>query len=624
MSPLAFVWANLRRRPLHNLLGLAGVTMAFTLYGLALGSAEGFRRAALLHHATIGTQFLTGAIAVSAAAMLLILVLAGVAMAQTMRLRHYELGVLKALGFFHRRIIALMVAEAAVPCLAGAALGLIAAKLLSLLLVMLLPPPGLPPLAYTPGIVGTGLVLAGLIALFSTAIPAAHIVRIDAATALTGRGPVPPRDGMTAREIDIPAKQVPTAVHEPDAVTGADLRLLRQIIVVTHIGLSTLRQRLRGALTIAVSVGCVVFALLSIVSIGEGVRVALLDSGDPDRVVLHIALSWITTSRLPDNTVHIVAAAPGVARAANGAPLAEGESFGKILDLTKRNNGEPGNTTMVGVGPLWPVMTPAFRLLAGRLPRPGTRELIAGNLARRKFSGLDSDVLAKLVLGVVNGAQLDRVNLDGPWRIVGTFTTGSWWDGYLITDAISFKRYAHRPADSIVLARLTSPQAFGGFARALSGRLPANIIVDREADYYAGIWRIIPDTGYIVAYVLAGLIGIGTMATISQILHGALEERRKEIAALRALGFDVRAIAASAVLESVVLAIAGALTSAAAVWLWMDGFLYNGAGTAFRATVDLHLLLVALAWAFVIALCGTLPLAVRMVRESELHALQDL
>jgi hypothetical protein len=73
--------------------------MAFTLYGLALGSAEGFRRAALLHHVNIGSQFLYGAVAVSAAAMLLILFLAGVAMAQTVRLRHYELGVLKALGF---------------------------------------------------------------------------------------------------------------------------------------------------------------------------------------------------------------------------------------------------------------------------------------------------------------------------------------------------------------------------------------------------------------------------------------------------------------------------------------------------------------------------------------------
>jgi putative ABC transport system permease protein len=624
MSPAAFVLANLRRRPLHNLLGLAGVTMAFTLYGLALGSAEGFRRAALLHHVNIGEQFLYAAMAVSAAGMLLILFLEGVAMAQTVRLRLYELGILKALGFSTRRIVALMVAEAAVPGLAGATLGLIAAKLLSLLLVMLPPPPGFPPLAYTPGIVGTGLVFAGLIALFSTAIPAARIVRIDAATALTGRGPVLPRDSMGARETNFPAKQVPAAVHAPDAVTSADLRLLWQIIVVTRIGLLTLRKRFRGALTIIVSVGCVVVALLPLSSVGEGIRVGLLASGDPNRVVVHTATSWIIPRNLPDSTARIVAAAPGVARAANGTPLVEGESFGHILELTKRNNGEAGNTAIVGAGPLWPVMTPAFRLLEGRLPRPGTRELIAGNLARRKFSGLDSGVLDKVVLGVSSVGRLDRVSLDGPWRIVGTFTTGSWWDGYLVADAAGFKRYAQHPADTIVLARLTSPQAFSGFARALAGRLPSNIIVDRETDYYAGIWRIIPDTGWIVAYTLAGLIGMGTMAAIAQIMNGALEERRREIAALRALGFDVRAIAASVMLEGLLLAISGALAGAAAVWLWMDGFLVNGAVTVIRATVDLHLLLVSLAWAFVIALCGTIPLAARMIRQTEMHTLQNL
>jgi putative ABC transport system permease protein len=624
MSPAAFVWANLRRRPLHNLLGLAGVTMAFTLYGLALGSAEGFRRDALLHHANIGTQFLYGAIVVSGAGMLLILFLAGVAMAQTVRLRLYELGVLKALGFSTRRIVALIVAEAATPCLAGVALGLIAAKLLSLLLIVLLPPPRLPSLAYTSGIVGTGLVLGSLIALFSTVIPAARIARLDAATALTGRGPVRARDNMDTPETNFPANQVPLVVLEPNAVTSADLRLLWQIVVVTRIGLLTLRQRLRGALTIVASVGCVVVALLPLSAAGEGIRLALLASGDPYRVVVHTATSWYNPGNLPDGTASIVAAAPGVAQAANGTLLVEGESFGHIIGLTKRDNSGAGNTALVGVGPLWPVMTPAFRLLAGRLPRPGTRELMAGNRASREFSDLDSGVLNKVVLGVVNGTQLDRVTIDGPWRIVGTFTTGSWWDGYLVADAAGFKRFAQHPADTFVLARLTSPQAFDGFARALAGRLPANIIVDREPDYYARIWRIMPVTGWIVAYTMAGLIGMGTMAAIAQIMNSALEERRREIAALRALGFDVRAIAASVVLEGLLLAISGALIGAAAVWLWRDGYLWDAAMTIFRATVDLHLLLVSLAWAFVIVLCGTIPLAIRMIRQTEMQTLQDL
>ena len=154
--------------------------------------------------------------------------------------------------------------------------------------------------------------------------------------------------------------------------------------------------------------------------------------------------------------------------------------------------------------------------------------------------------------------------------------------------------------------------------------MPANIIVDREPDYYARLWRIMPDTAWIVAYTMAGLIGIGTMAAIAQIMNSALEERRREIAALRALGFDVRAIAASVVLEGLLLAISGALAGAAAVWLWRDGFLWDAAMTVFRATVDLHLLLVSLAWAFVIALCGTVPLAVRMIRQTEIHTLQNL
>jgi putative ABC transport system permease protein len=618
MSPAAFIWANLRRRPLHTLLGLAGVTTAFTLYGLALGGAEGFRRAALLHHVMIGSQLLYGAMAVSAAGMLLILVLAAVAMAQTVRLRLYELGVLKALGFSVSRITALLMAEAAVPCLAGAVLGLSLAKALSLLALLFVP--ALPPLAYTPATVGTGMAIAGLIAWLGTTIPARRIAHLDAAAALTGRGTVlAQRESTDTAAEDFSPQHPSAAASAPATVTSADLRLVRQIIVVTHIGLLTLRQRLRGALTIAISVACVVLALLPLLSAVEGIRVGLRDSGDPNRAVLHMAASWIHPSVLPDGTAGIVAAAPGVARAADGTPLAEGESFASIGDfghaggeagrLTKRNNGEPGNTTIVGAGPLWPVMTPAFRLLAGRLPRPGTRELMAGNLARRKFSGLDSGVIP------YQGQS---------WRIVGTFTTGSWWDGYLVADAAGFKRYTNHTTDSLVLARLTSPQAFSGFARALEGRLPANIIVDREADYYAGVWHIVPNTGYVIAYILAGLIGIGTVAAIAQIMHGALEERRQEIAALRALGFDVRAVAASVVLEGALLAIVGALVGAAAVWLWLDGFLFNGAVTVFRATVDLHLLLVALAWAFVIALCGTVPLAAGMIRQTAIHTLQNL
>lgn len=616
MTPASFVWANLRRRPLHNLLGLASVTLAFALYGMVLGAAEAFRRAALIHHANIGQEFQMGALAVSAAGIALILFLTASAMAHTVRLRLYEFGVLKALGFSHHRIIALTVAETAIPCLAGAALGMIGGKLLFAVVAALLPPLAVfPSPVYTPVIVAAAFIIALLIPSAASVIPAARIARLDAAVALAGgmQAPAP------AYHVDKVATQTGAAASEPfqganpvaSAISAVDLGLLRQVAVATQIGLSTLRQRAKGALMIMVGVGCVVFVLLSMISLAEGLRLAILGSSNRDRVVLYSASVgwWLQKSILPDGVPQIAATAPGIGHAADGTPLAEAETLDVAGHLMKRNNGEMGNTIIAGVGPYWRKITPSFRLLEGRMPRPGTRELIVGNLARGKFSGLDRNTLD--YKGV-------------PWRIVGVFTTGGWWDGYLVGDIGALKRYGKHPSDSIVLVRLVSPDDFERFRRAVAQRLPPSIIIERESDYYGGIWQTVPNVLLYCAYVVSGLIAAGAFAGTVQIMNSAVEERRREIATLGALGFDSRAVAASVMLEAVLLASLGALAGAALAWLWRDGFLYNAAWNVFRVTVDLHLVLVAMGWALTIALIGTLPLAIRTVRESEMHALQDL
>ena len=618
MTPVAFIWANLRRRPLHNLLGLGSVTVAFALYGMVMGVAEAFRRAALIHHAAIGWEFQMGTLAISAAGITLILFLTANAMAHTVRLRLYEFGVLKALGFSHHWIIALTAAETAAPCLAGAALGLIAAKLLFAALAALLPPlAAFPSPTYTPMIVAAAFIIASLIACVATVIPASRIVRLDAATALTGsaQAPVPAYhvDRTAAQYGDVAGR--PSRCQVNSTVSTVDLRLFRQLGIVTQIGLSTLHQRAKGALMVMIGIGCVVFVLLSIVSIGEGLRIAILGSSSRDRIILHQAPAqgwlqrwWLHKSILPDGVTEIAAAAPGVAHTADGKPLAEAEIVG-VANLVKRNNGEMGNTTIVGVGPHWREIAPSFRLLDGRMPRPGTSELIAGNLARQKFSGLDGNILN------YKGAQ---------WRIVGIFATGGWWDGYLIGDIDALRRYGKHPSDSIVLARLVSSDAFEAFRRAVAKRLPSSIIIERESDYYAGVWQSAPRILFYCAYLISGLVAAGAFAGTVQIMHGAVEERGREIATLRALGFDSRAVAASVVFEAVLLALLGAWTGAALVWLWRDGFLYNAAFDVFRVTVDLHLVLMAMGWALTIALIGTLPLALRTVRETEMHALQNL
>lgn len=399
--------------------------------------------------------------------------------------------------------------------------------------------------------------------------------------------------------------------HRLLAVPKTRTHPLRQIAVATGIGLSTLRHRAKGAAVIVVGIGVMVFVLLSILSIVEGLRLTLLNSGDPSRAMIRATNTpqtfQLDRSVLPPQTPAIAAAAPGVARGRDGFPLVDAVSFHGI-GLTKRNNGEKGGTIIMGVGPRWPEINPNFHLLSGRMPRPGARELLAGTLAQRKFSGLDGG------FADYHGQR---------WRIVGTFATGGYWDGVLMNDAAVMKAKAGSKTDNIVLVRLSSPAAFAAFKQYADMHLPRSVTTERETEFYANFWKNIPRTAFYIAYLLGALIGSGAFAGTAQTMNDAIMARAREIAILRALGFDGVAVAASAVIEAILLAMLGAFTGTALVWLWLDGFLYNALGV-FRITVDLPLLLQAMGWGLAVAVPGVLRPALRLARQTPIEALREV
>jgi putative ABC transport system permease protein len=390
----------------------------------------------------------------------------------------------------------------------------------------------------------------------------------------------------------------------------ADIHLARQILAVTWVGLSTLRYRLGGTRTVVIAVGIVAFVLLGGLSCAEGIRLGLLTSGDPARVVLsQINQPW-EDDKLAPRLAEMAAGMPGVARARDGAPLVDGEYKGDF-SLTKRNNGTPGSINVVGVGPHWPEMATEFHLLSGRMPRPGAKELIAGEIARRKFSGLDDN----------------QVDYRGTrWRIVGTFVASPWWSAYLLGDAATLKATGNRPYSNAILLRLTAPEAFEAFRREAARKLPPDIRIERETDNYARYWTRITQmaAAFDLTYMLAGLAAFGAAAAMAQVMQVAAEERAREIAVLRALGFDGIAIALSLAAEGMLLSLLGAMAGAAVVWLCFDGNLYNGAGNVFRVTVNLHLLLVAMGWSLVIALAGVSRPALRLARQTTMEALREV
>jgi cell division protein FtsX len=390
------------------------------------------------------------------------------------------------------------------------------------------------------------------------------------------------------------------------------MNMLRQTATTILLGFQTLPARWKAALTMTAGIGFMVFALLSILVIAESIRLAIVTSGTPDRAVIYgVGDEWLLRGSLPPNLAAIVAKLPHVRFAA-------GEIHFTIGGLVKRNNGEEGDTQLIGTEPDWLRRSGQFHLLSGRFPHPGTQEVIVGRYAARKFTGLE---LGRAVRFTV--FRPGRPPVPGAWRVVGIYTAGDWWDGYIIGDHRAVKQAIHK-LDSAIRVRLDAPGNFDAFRAALASRLPPGLMVEREAHYYASFWQVLPKLIYITAFLVGALTGMGAIAATTFSVQVAIEARAYEIAVLRVSGFDASAIAFSLATEAVALAAVGALIATGLIWLWLDGFLYNFAGGIAQIVVGTHILLIALGCATIVALLGTLPTMVQIVRQSAMQAMRDL
>jgi len=126
---------------------------------------------------------------IALAGMFMVLFLTANGIAQAVRERFAEFATLKTIGFSDWGVIALVFAEAALPCFLGAILGVGLSAFLAGLIPHLMPPSmGTPPL---PRVTVMVAVWAGLcaiaVALTSSALPALRLKQMDIATALSGR-----------------------------------------------------------------------------------------------------------------------------------------------------------------------------------------------------------------------------------------------------------------------------------------------------------------------------------------------------------------------------------------------------------------------------------------------------
>jgi putative ABC transport system permease protein len=392
---------------------------------------------------------------------------------------------------------------------------------------------------------------------------------------------------------------------------------MKQILAVTLLNLRTVPQRLGSSAVAIVGIAGVVVVLVAVLSIAEGFQAVMQGTGSPDRaLIMRSGADSEMTSGLGGPDVDIIKQAPGIVR--DGQTLqASGELF-VIIDLPKRSTGTDANVPMRGIEPVATTVRQEFSIVEGRMFEFGTNEVIAGRGASGQFAGLE----------VGNEIKLGQ----STWRVVGLFETdGSVAETEVWTDARTLQG-AYRRGNSFqsVLARLESPEAFTAFRDWLTSNPQLNVQVLRENDYYSAQSRALTTLVRIVGFGIAALMSLGAIFGAILTMYTAVATRAREIATLRALGFNALAVVTSVLAESLALAAVGGLAGGLAAYLAFNGYqtstinfqTFSQVAFAFRVTGTL--LALGLVTALVIGFFGGLLPAWRAARLPVVSALREL
>jgi putative ABC transport system permease protein len=383
---------------------------------------------------------------------------------------------------------------------------------------------------------------------------------------------------------------------------------LKQFLGILRLSAASFPARFKSSLVIIIGLACVTAVPLAMLTLGESLKNSYLRAGAQDRaIVLWQGARSASHSHISPSWIGAILRAPGI-RVWHGQPLADFEISAGFNPL-KRAKPEKGNATMRGIGPLGFVLRPELHVLAGRLPRPNTQEVIVGLRAQQKFAGFD--------IGRKIEAKGRR------WQVVGVFETGHTLDGDVVADAGAVKAAKQRDSYDVVLIALTSPDALERLQKSLRS-LPVKVM--RETDYYAQFWSQVSNLLYYMAYVLLLIMGGGALSGTVHTVYAATSARANEIVILRALGFNGALVAASAAMEAVFLACLGALIGVGIDWLWLEDYPYNGGveGGVFPVQVTPHIVAIALGWATVIGTWGALMPSLKVARGTVVEAMRDL
>jgi putative ABC transport system permease protein len=390
-----------------------------------------------------------------------------------------------------------------------------------------------------------------------------------------------------------------------------------QIFSVAWLSIRTISQRLGSSAVAVVGIAGVVIVFVAVLSIAEGFQAAMKNAGAPDRaIIMRGGASDEMSSGISGEHADVIAQAPGIRRDGNQA-LSSSELY-VIVDLPKRSTMTPANVPLRGVNPVVTKVRYDARIVQGRMLTFGTNEIVAGRAAAAQFAGLS-------VGSVIKTGQVS-------WTVVGIFEAGGsvsetelWADAKVVQGA--FRRGNSYQS---TLVRLESPDKLRAMKDWLTTNPQLSVDVHDESQYYSEHSQTLTSLIRTVGFAIAILMGFAAVFGAILTMYTAVSTRTREIATLRALGFNTTSVVISVMVESLTLGALGGLAGGLLAYVAFNGYqtstmnFQTFSQVAFAFAVTPWLLAQGLTYALSMAFIGALLPALKAARLPIASALREL
>lgn len=302
----------------------------------------------------------------------------------------------------------------------------------------------------------------------------------------------------------------------------------------------------RRMTTILTSCGMalVVFVFAATLMLTDGLQKTLVETGSADNVVvIRKGAQTEVQSGVERLQASIVESRPEIAVGLDGNRILARELV-VLINLPKRGSSKPANVVIRGIGANSLALRPQVRLIEGRMPRPGSTEIVAGASIARRFQG--AGIGEHLRFGMRD------------WSVVGIIEAGNtgfnseiWGDGDQLMQAF------RRPVYSSLLFRLADTGRFAAVKEAIETDPRLQLEAKPEPRFYLDQSEAMAKFLRILGITLTLIFSLGATIGAMITMYAAVANRVGEIGTLRAIGFQRASILLAFLFEALLLGLAG-------------------------------------------------------------------